>query len=139
MPLYTYQCPKCSCKQPVFKKIAELAEAELCDRDGAEMQRVLEAPAVRGDYPGYECPVSGIWVEGRRAHEENLKKHGCRVLEPGETRQASEFRAQQDAAFEAQIEQTAEQLVESLPARKREQLAAEMEKGLDVSFERQSA
>lgn len=139
MPLYTYQCPKCRCKQPVFKKIAELDEVELCGRDGAEMQRVLEAPAVRGDYPGYECPVSGAWIEGRRAHEENLKKHGCRVLEPGETRQAAEFRAQQDAAFEAKIEQTAEQLVESLPARKREQLAAEMEKGLDVSFERQSA
>jgi len=139
MPLYTYKCPKCHCKQPVFKKIAELEEAELCDRDGAEMQRVIEAPAVRGDYPGYECPISGAWIEGRRAHEENLKKHGCRVLEPGETRQAEQFRAQQDAAFEAAIEQTAEQLVESLPARKREQLAAEMEQGLDVSFERQSA
>jgi len=139
MPLYTYQCPKCLKKQPVFKRIAELDEIEACALDGTHMKRVLEAPAVRGDYPGYECPVSGAWIEGRKAHEENLKKHGCRVLEPGETREAASFRAQQDAAFEAQIEQTAEQLVESLPARKREQLAAEMEQGLDVSFERQSA
>lgn len=139
MPLYTYKCPECSTKQPVFKRIAELEEPELCAKDGTVMARVLEAPAVRGDYQGYACPVTGVWVEGRRAHEENLKKHGCRVLEPGETRQAAAFRAQQDAAFETQIEQTAEQLVESLPARKREQLAAEMEQGLDVSFERQSA
>jgi putative FmdB family regulatory protein len=140
VPLYTYQCKACSRKQPIFKKIADLDEPEYCSVcEHKAMQRLIEAPAVRGDYAGYECPVSGIWIEGKRAHEENLKKHGCRVLESGETQQAAAFRAQQQEQFEESIASTAEQIVETLPARKREQLAAELEAGLDVSFERQSA
>jgi hypothetical protein len=41
-------------------------------------------PRVVGDYEPYECPVSGKIIEGRKAHEENLKRTGCRLLEPGE-------------------------------------------------------
>lgn len=36
------------------------------------------------DYEGYNCPVTGKWIEGRTAHKENLKRQGCRVFEPGE-------------------------------------------------------
>jgi hypothetical protein len=39
---------------------------------------------VRRDIPGYDCPVTGKWIEGRRAHEENLKQQGCRIVEKGE-------------------------------------------------------
>lgn len=140
MPMYTYLCNSCHRKQPVFKRIADLDEPEQCAVCEHEtMQRIIEAPAVRGDYAGYECPVTGIWIEGRRAHEENLKKHGCRVLESGETQAAAAFRAKQQEDLEESIASTAEQIVETLPARKREQLAAELEAGLDISFERQSA
>tara|TARA_R110000787_G_C13367192_1_gene440537 strand:+ start:883 stop:1206 length:324 start_codon:yes stop_codon:yes gene_type:complete len=41
-------------------------------------------PKVIGDYAAYECPVTGSVIEGRRAHTENLKRTGCRLLEPGE-------------------------------------------------------
>tara|TARA_R110000787_G_scaffold67557_2_gene151389 strand:- start:68 stop:391 length:324 start_codon:yes stop_codon:yes gene_type:complete len=41
-------------------------------------------PMVTGDYAAYECPVTGSMIEGRRAHSENLKQTGCRLLEPGE-------------------------------------------------------
>lgn len=36
------------------------------------------------DSEGYDCPVTGKWIEGRAAHRENLKRHGCHVLEKGE-------------------------------------------------------
>ena len=42
-----------------------------------EAARPLQAPRVFGDYDGYQSPVSGEWVEGRRAREEDLKKTGC--------------------------------------------------------------
>ena len=45
------------------------------------------APKVFGDIPGYESPVSGKWVEGRRARREDLKRTGCRPYEGRESEQ----------------------------------------------------
>ena len=39
---------------------------------------------VSPDYHGYACPITGRWIEGRAAHRENLKRHGCRLQEKGE-------------------------------------------------------
>ena len=103
---------------------------------GAVAERQICAPAVRGDYAPYECPITGRMVEGRRAHVENLKRHGCRVLEPGESAEASRRRADSDRALEASIEATAEQFVTTLPSRKLEQLASELQSGATATVER---
>lgn len=58
-----------------------------------------------GDYEGYNCPVTGKYIEGRAAHEENLKRQGCRVLEPGETEQ---FIKEKPKRIEQEAEKTAE-------------------------------
>lgn len=34
-------------------------------------------PLYTPDTPGYQSPVTGEWIEGRRARREDLKKHGC--------------------------------------------------------------
>ncbi len=44
----------------------------------------MPMPRVIGDYAAYECPVTGKMIEGRRAHQENLNRHDCRILERGE-------------------------------------------------------
>ncbi len=41
-------------------------------------------PRVSGDFAAYDCPITGKSIEGRVAHEENLKRHDCRILESGE-------------------------------------------------------
>jgi len=132
MPMYAYKCEKCGTSQDVFKAIRFLDLPEPCEVCGAEMVRHICAPAVLGDYPGYNCPITGDWIEGRRAHQENLKKHGCRVYEPGETEQTRARMAFEEKQLEASIESTVEEFVEKLPARKREQLAIELENGADV-------
>jgi len=40
---------------------------------------------ISGDYPGYVSPATGRWVEGKKAHQEDLKRSGCRIYEQGET------------------------------------------------------
>jgi hypothetical protein len=100
------------------------------------MARQLAAPAVRGDYAGYSCPISGKWVEGRKAHEENLKRHGCRVLETGETEQVRRNRAQEESVLDREVDSTVEQFWEALPTDGREQLATAVQSGLDVSIDR---
>lgn len=134
MPIYSYKCPTCSRKRDVFKRLADLDRVENCLNCGFAMNRQLSAPMVKGDYPGYACPITGKWIEGRRAHEENLKKHGCRVLESGETESAKRTWAAEDTALENAVESTVEEFVETLPTEKKERLAAEIQSGLDVEF-----
>lgn len=50
---------------------------------------------VAPDYRGYECPVSGKWIDGRAAHRENLKRTGCRLLERGEKEEAPKRRQEE--------------------------------------------
>ena len=35
------------------------------------------APLDTPDTPGYRSPITGEWIEGRRARREDLKKHNC--------------------------------------------------------------
>ena len=136
MPLYTYRCGACAVQQNIFKPLAQLNREEPCVRCEAPMERKLSAPAVRGDYAGYSCPVSGKWIEGKRAHEENLKRHGCRVLETGETDQVRRNRASEEAQLDKEVDSTVEQFYETLPTEKREALATAVQSGLDVSVDR---
>jgi hypothetical protein len=58
--------------------------------------------------------VTGRPIEGRRAHQENLKRTGCRLLEKGESEQAAKYRAEEDRKIERvvsdAVEKTAAQL-----------------------------
>ena len=38
-------------------------------------------PAIFGDLPGYQSPVTGKWVDGKRARREDLKRTGSRPYE----------------------------------------------------------
>lgn len=65
-----------------------------------------------GEYEPYECPVTGKWVDGRYAHRENLKRTGCRLLEPGEkehnTKRGREYvEAKLDAAVDKAVDEVA--------------------------------
>lgn len=42
-----------------------------------ERSRPLQAPKVYGDLPGYQSPVTGEWVDGRRARAYDMAKHNC--------------------------------------------------------------
>lgn len=69
---------------------------------------------IGSDYKGYSCPVTGKPIEGKRAHKENLKRTGCRVLERGEKEQNLRDRADADRNIErivdVAVEKTAAQL-----------------------------
>lgn len=136
MPLYTFACRACGYKDRLFRKIDDRNDEASCGVCSAEMQRILEAPRVVTDLAGYECPVTGAWIEGRRQHEENLKRTGSRLLEPGETRQCIEARKAADDAFAERIAETAAKTVASWEPAKQERLANELSAGVDVSFTR---
>ena len=136
MPTYSYQCPECDRRRDIIKSLALLNREERCEACEAPMDRRLCAPAVAPDLSGYTCPITDKWIEGRRAHTENLKRHGCRVYEAGETDQVRRSRAKEEQAEERSVEETVERFYDALPTVKREQLAQEVASGVDLVVER---
>lgn len=134
MPIYEYKC-SCGKRFDRWLRLVDYAKPQRCEC-GEVAVKQLSSPAVRGDYAGYSCPVTGKWIEGRRAHEENLARQGCRVLEPGEVEQSRRNAAAADDALAERFAETAVSIVEQMPSAKREQLGREIESGLDVSVER---
>jgi len=55
----------------------------MVDEDGmpmlnqAERSAPVQCPRVFGDIEGYQSPVDGSWVEGRRARRYDLEKNNC--------------------------------------------------------------
>lgn len=137
MPTYAYKCQECGWRMDVVKKLAEIDSQELCPH-GHSMQRQISAVRIAMDYAGYSCPVTGDWIEGKRAHQENLKKHGCRILEPGEREATAQRRRAEDAALDAAVDHTVEGFVHALPEAKREQLRQEIAAGADLATTRES-
>lgn len=43
----------------------------------AERAKPLQVPQVFGDLDGYQSPVDGAWIDGRRARRYDLEKNNC--------------------------------------------------------------
>lgn len=135
MPVYAYKCTSCGSEFDKFLPLSQYKTPQFCEC-GKLAEKQVTAAAVVPDYAPYTCPVSGKLISGRREHEENLKRHGCRVLEPGESAAAAARSAAEDAALDKAVDATTEEFIAKLPAEKKDKLAAEVEHGVDVAFTR---
>lgn len=66
------------------------------------------SPFIQPDYPAYYSHGTCTWVEGRRARREDLKRSGCREMDPSEIKEVdratSEFqRSQAELASERNV------------------------------------
>ncbi len=43
----------------------------------AERAKPLQTPMTYGDLPGYQSPIDGKWVEGRRARQYDMQSNNC--------------------------------------------------------------
>lgn len=125
MPLYEYECGSCKLKFTRYRSMHDSALPATCNCKG-EGRRILSPSAVRVDYAGYSCPVTGKWIEGRKAHEANLRAQGCHVLEAGEREEAERNRKRADSALEDAMANTAAELVAAMPPEKQAQLGHEL-------------
>lgn len=136
MPTYTAQCPACLHRFPIFRRIADRNIPANCEKCQTECVRVVDAPRVVVDYAPYNCPITGKEIRGRREHEENLARHGCRVYEPGELDEHKKYRAVQEEQQLDTIAESAADLALSLPEEKLQTLAAELENGAEAPLVR---
>ena len=136
MPLYDIKCDRTGVKSERIIKLADFALPIFC-ACGSAARRVISTPMFSVDKTGYNCPVTEKWIGSKREHNENLKLHGCRVYEQGETAATVQRREQEDAELDRKIEDTVEREISSWDSGKREQLHNELvNQGLDIVVER---
>lgn len=130
MPLHDYQC---HLGHVTERMLPAGVDTTRCDTCGLEANKVfLTPPLVRGDLPGYVSPVSGEWIEGRRAREEDLRRTGCRPYDEGEKEAAERHRAREEREFDKRLDETIDSTIQGWDARKRERLQSEMDAGVDA-------
>jgi hypothetical protein len=67
-----------------------------------------EAPDVMPDLPGYESPIDGRWIEGRKARREDLRRSGSRPWEGLEQEKKAAQKVQDENS--RQLDQLAERM-----------------------------
>lgn len=135
MPLYDFRC-EANHTFERFVPLEKFSDPQSC-ACGAPATRLISAPMFSVDHTGYTCPITGDWIGSKYQHQENLAKHGCRVLETGEKEAAAAYRACEDAKLDKLLEDHVEREFEAMPSAKQEQLHNELVNGkLDLSVDR---
>lgn len=129
MPTYSAQCTVCSHRFDIYRRIAQRDEPANCEKCKSPARRIVDKARVVADYEPYSCPITGKEIRGRREHEENLKRHGCRVYEPGELEDHKRYREQQEEDHLEKMAEAAADAALSLPQEKFEILAGELAHG----------
>lgn len=134
MPTYEAECP-CGKHHDYYSSIADRNTPRVSPCCNLVMHRVLTPVRFNKPFEPYQCPVTEKPINSIREHEDNLKRHGCHVLEKGELEDAKKQSARIDAALEDKLAETAAQLYHDLPQDKKDALAHELST-TDVTIER---
>lgn len=134
MPLYDFRCDK-GHKFERFVKLTDFEEAQFC-ACSSSASRVISAPMFSVDQTDYRCPITDKHIGSIHAHRDNLDRHGCRVLETGETEGTKKSRLAREAAMDKAVDETVERHWDSLPSDSRERIGAELTNGVDLAVER---
>lgn len=133
MPLHSFRCQTghvFDAYQPVDKLDSTMA----CAQCKAMAEKVfLTAPMgfVRGDVC-YDSPIDGRHITSYHEHIEDLKRADCVPYEPGIKQDQERKAKQSEEALERSVEQTVEKEIATMPAVKREKLAAELQGGMSA-------
>lgn len=87
--------------------IASIEQKESKPVDCNTGLRVYVSP----DIKAYDCPITGKIIDGKKEHRENLKRTGCRNLEPGESRESQK---RQESELNAACKRTAHEMVAAI-------------------------
>jgi len=117
MPLYEYQCLNCGKHQDAYRKISDRNDSPLCC--GKATEKCITLPTVLPDLPGYESPVSGKWIEGRKARIEDLRRTGCRPYEEGERKDYERSKKDFEKSEDTRLKEVMTAAYDALPSEQR--------------------
>lgn len=115
MPFYSAKCSN-GHSSTFYSKIDDRDNPRQCDACGANLHRILEAPAVRTEITPYQSPVDGRWIDSRAARREDLKRNNAIEWEPGIRQDIGRFKQEADDKAFAPIAETIEQTARDMIA-----------------------
>lgn len=140
MPTYEYLC-KCGKVTDRVMRLSEYGTPQFCEcGETSPMQKViLTAPTgfVQSDIH-YQSPVTGEVITSRAKRIEDLARHGCVEYDPCMKQDYQRRIKDKEAAIDKSIDTTVDAIFDQMPARKKEQLVAELASGVDVTPVRQT-
>jgi len=129
MPVYDFLCSQ----GHVTEAMAPVGDASIECRCGLRAGKVfLQMPLSSVSKVEYTSPVDGRPVLTKQARLNDLARHDCIPYEPGMRQDAERRRQDADRALDAAVDATVESEIHRMPARKREQLAAELSHGVSA-------
>lgn len=134
MPLYDFKCDAGHVFE-LFVSLENFHKEQYCSC-GAVARRVITAPMFQVEHVEYTCPITDRPILSKKAHEENLRIHGCRVLESGETEEYKSNLKKENDQFDKMIETTVEKEFDKMPSDKKEKLTNELLSGATLEYER---
>ncbi len=134
MPLYEYRCRVCGARDSYFRHVEE--RNDVPSHCNEKVERLISAPMVAPDLPGYESPVTGRWVEGKVQRREDLLRNDCVEYDSGMKTEAEKRRKSEDQKFEKSVGESVERFIDKLPVRKKEKLAEEIQAGAGAQYVR---
>lgn len=134
MPLYDFKCEN----NHRFERMVKLADFEATQHCacGSVANRMISRPMIHVENISYDCPITGKMITSKYQHEENLREHGCRVYEDGETQSQTRAKAEAEANFEKAIDDSVERELSTWSSDKMEKLSTALESGADLTVER---
>lgn len=129
MPTYAYRCDS-GHEFDRYLPLDRYAEPQNCEC-GSPSTKVITAPMLH--IPGeirYESPIDGRPITSAAARAEDLARSGCVPWEPGIRQDGERRQKQAEDALERSIDETVEREFATMPPKKLEKLAAELQGGL---------
>lgn len=119
MPVYCYACEVCGGQEDAFRTIDERNSGPICCRK--QMKLEIRPAWVRPDTPGYQSPVTGKWVEGKKARREDMKRAGARPWEgmAAEKSEAARQRKYAEQKQDKRLDESVRRAYHQLPPAKR--------------------
>lgn len=135
MPTYEYVCPS-GHKFEKILKLSSYKEPQQCEC-GEEGERVISPPMVFVSQDiRYTSPIDGRVITTRQQRQEDLAKSNCIPYDPGMKQDADRRRVESEMKLEKSLDATVEKQIHTMPARKREKLAAELQGGVTAEYTR---
>jgi len=121
-----------------MQSITELREYEPCAYcDKQAQKRFLSFPYayVQGDIH-YDSPIDGRPITNKQARIEDLARTGCVEYDPDMKQDYARRLRESEAKLEATFDASIDEALESMPARQKEKLDAELQGGMTADVTR---
>ncbi len=137
MPAYEYECPNGHHFERVLP-VSEYDKPQTCEC-GAQGQKLISRTFgfVQRECR-YDSPIDGRPITSWAQRRDDLARNGCQEYDPEMKKDAERFRAREQAKLEAAMDATVEEVIDKMPARKKESLERELSSGADISITRDS-